>query len=40
MRHGFFTASKFKDIYLNELDCKLCGSRHAVALVEVKDETK
>lgn len=26
---GFFTSPKFRDVYLNELKCLLCGSKHA-----------
>lgn len=38
LRSGMWTASKFADTYVNELDCQLCGSKLAYGLKEVTDE--
>ena len=38
MRHGFWTAPKFVDMYVNERKCMLCGSKNAHMIQEVKED--
>lgn len=35
LRTGFWTSKVFKETYLNERNCMLCGSKHAEELKEV-----
>ena len=36
---GFFTASKFRETYINDITCLLCDSKIADELKVVEDET-
>ena len=38
MSKGFWTAPKFKENYLEKLDCLLCGAKHAEELKIVSEK--
>ena len=37
-RSGFWTDKSFKETYLNNLGCQLCGSKHAEELKAVEND--